>query len=651
MLSGTQVPGMTHCSALTIADKLLFAANDRQLVIFDLTNPAVPQKCAELEVMGARQIVSDGKYLYLSARQWGVQVFDVSQPAAPKQVAWIDSTEMATGLDLSGNLLCVTNRVYGIELFDVSNPLLPRRLSLLRIDGIAAQSVFCYDGKIAIGDWRSGQFVVADISNPYHPQLIGSAALDGYGDGVWVCRGYGYASTGHHAKHGPKESRYGNGHGLEIFDLTDPRRPRRTGGVKFPRFHELNNDFWSVRADGETAYVTDTHNGFFLVDVADPANPGLLGRFVLPNRKRFSQIQNKEVVDPDCATGLAVGDGVVYVAGQKSGIFVLPVGKRARPLERNKTARILQHSPEKLPNGVIRHPVPGIVRRLAIRGDELFAACSADGVRRFRIVGEGALKEIPAQLGGIVYDVAVRGDILLAARGLSLESYRIEPDRLVRLGEIAGTFSRPFQVIHLFGKTAICSGGTRTVTAVDVSDPAQLRFAGRNDGPSLLYSDVIPERAVDGVFPVHWPGREIRFLSVKDGSLRLLPFAAPKQNLDQLSGITAVGTKFIAPFQQGLLVLDPHDGSAVEKKTSGAAYPSGIPSWSGDGAVAFSDRRSGKVTVFDCRDLDNIHPIEKRSYDLSSGVPDRAVFYRGRMFIPCWNLGIIEEFGHSDAGN
>ncbi|UKI30229.1 MAG: hypothetical protein L6W00_19980 [Lentisphaeria bacterium] len=116
--------------------------------------------------------------------------------------------------------------------------------------------------------WRSAtggaaKLAIADISNPHRPKVIGSGRLDGFGDGVWVHGNYCYAATGHHARSGPKAERFGRGHGLEIFDISNPAKPRRVGGVKFPKFYEVGNDFWMVRSDGRTAFVGDTHNGFF----------------------------------------------------------------------------------------------------------------------------------------------------------------------------------------------------------------------------------------------------------------------------------------------------------------------------------------------------------------------------------------------------
>ncbi len=637
-----RVPGMERCEALAIHGDTLYAADRERLVIFDLApDPMNPRKRGEIAIRGARQIATDGKTLYLSARNWGVQVLDVSRPDSPRLLSRIDTAELATGLELAGNLLFVTLRVYGVELFDVSDPAHPEHLSLLRTG--EAQSAHYFDGKLAIGDWGASRFTVADVSNPRRPRIIGEARLDGFGDGVWVHGRYGYAATGHHASSGPPGERHGRGHGLEIFDLADPARPRRMGGIKFPPFHEIGNDFWSVRSDGKTAFVGDTHNGFFLVDVTDPASPRLLGRFLLPAVERDSAAEKKKVTDPDCVTGVAVGNGAVYLGGLKTGLFVLPVGARAKPFPPvGKGPVIPPAAPVTVPEGLTRYPVASIVRRLAVRGDELFAACSDAGVKRFRLEKDGSLTETATLAGDRAYDVAVSGDILLVARGTALETYRVTPEKLLRLGAIQGSFYRPYQVVHSFGSIAVCSGGSSWLVAVDISDPQNPRLAGNDAAGSLLYSDAIPERMLDGVFPVNWHGRGIRFYEVKEGKMQRDSHPIPEQKLTQLAGVTAVGKQFIAPYRNGFLLLNPAGASAKAVAVKGVS-PSGIPSWDGGTVLALSDRRNGQVAAFDFSDPENPRPLPGRTYDLSSGIPDRVVFHRGRMLIPGWNLGILAE--------
>lgn len=637
----TPIPGSSGCNSLAIDGDRLFAANSSKLTVYDISNPLRPRQCGTMPLRGARQITVNGNHLYVSARHWGVQIIDISEPDSPKPAGWLDTAELATGMESAGNLLCVTLRVYGVQLFDIRDPLHPKHLSLLRTG--EAQSAFRFGDKLAIGDWGAAKLTIADISNPHRPKVIGSGRLDGFGDGVWVHGNYCYAATGHHARSGPKAERFGRGHGLEIFDISNPAKPRRVGGVKFPKFYEVGNDFWMVRSDGRTAFVGDTHNGFFLIDVSTPARPREIGHALLPEVERQSIVARKKVVGPDCLTDLAVGDGVVYLAGQKSGLFLIPLGERAKRIARSgEEFSISAAAKWNIPTGLVPYRVADVVRRLAVRGDELFAACSDEGVKRFAIRADGSLTET-GTLPGRAYDVAVAGkDLLLVARGMTLDLYRILPQGFRKTGSIAGTFYNPFQVLHPFGNIVVYSGGSSAFGVVDISTPSVPRIVGKDSAGSLLYSDAIPERAIDGRFPVSWHGRGIRWYSIQSGKLERLP-SVPRQKLNQLSGITAVGGLFVAPERGGVLLLNPESGEGRSISLAAAEVPQGIPSWDGKHTVVFSDRRNGLVRAYDFRNPERPRPIAGRSFKLADGIPDRVVFHRGRMLIPGWNLGILVE--------
>jgi hypothetical protein len=75
------------------------------------------------------------------------------------------------------------------------------------------------------------------------------------------------------------EFEYGNGHlfavefydeGMHIIDVTDPYDPNE---VEFYPI-DWGEDVW---IQGDYAYVTSFHDGFFILDISDPANPVRLG--------------------------------------------------------------------------------------------------------------------------------------------------------------------------------------------------------------------------------------------------------------------------------------------------------------------------------------------------------------------------------------
>ena len=128
------------------------------------------------------------------------------------------------------------------------------------------------------GDWSASKLTTIDISNPREPKIIDSDDLRGFGDGVCVDGDLLYASTGHHdrtvstspesARPAEDDPAYGTGHGLEVFSIEDPRKPKLLGGVKFPKhYYGQGYDMWSPVSGGDVVVCADTFNGVFLVDV------------------------------------------------------------------------------------------------------------------------------------------------------------------------------------------------------------------------------------------------------------------------------------------------------------------------------------------------------------------------------------------------
>lgn len=123
-----------------------------------------------------------------------------------------------------------------------------------------------------IGDWHPKKLLVANVRNPRDPVIVGEGLLDGYGDGGCLRGKHCYAATGHHSRNPDRDEAEARGHGLDIFDVSEPTQPELVGRVKFPRLYSIFNDMWSARVAGDYCVVADTWNGLFVVDVRDPAN-------------------------------------------------------------------------------------------------------------------------------------------------------------------------------------------------------------------------------------------------------------------------------------------------------------------------------------------------------------------------------------------
>lgn len=118
---------------------------------------------------------------------------DVSDDTKPKIISNFDAVEMATGLDVAGDVAFIGNRVYGIQCVDISDPAQMRHIASLLTD--ESQSVCYANGWLFSGDWAGGEVTVIDVSDLSAPAVRARIHLDGYGDGLAV-RGHTlFAST------------------------------------------------------------------------------------------------------------------------------------------------------------------------------------------------------------------------------------------------------------------------------------------------------------------------------------------------------------------------------------------------------------------------------------------------------------------------
>ena len=416
----TIVPGSAGCIALARTGNYLYTAGGDRLSVYDISRPDQPKLCWRRSGFGnGRQLTAAHGRLYLTAREFGLWILDLADPARPQVITRFDTAELATGIAVAENTVFVTERIYGVEIIDVADPAHPRHLSLIRTP--EAQSAAYSDGRLYVGDWSVGHLTVIDVRDRSNPVKITAAQLGGFGDGVAIYGDLCCAATGLNAKNSEEVELVGNGHGLDIFRLDENRLPHHLARLNFPLLQVKTNDFWTVRLAGKEAFVADTHNGVFRVDLSDLTHPRCIGRLLPPDIIRMDgrATGRVRITVPDCAGDCAVGDGVLYVAAQKSGLLVAPIpGLKPNPPERSS---VPLHTGRPAPvniDGLARVECGGQVRRLALDGDTLFAACSHAGVKIWHLDGEKveAVETLPVRCS---YDVAVHDGKLYSAEGLA----------------------------------------------------------------------------------------------------------------------------------------------------------------------------------------------------------------------------------------
>ena len=607
--------------ALLVSGKYLYAAVQGKLNTYDISTPAEPRLLSSVDASGNRQMVKVGKYLYLSCRASGVQVFSLDDPARPRSVNRFFPAELATGLAVSGNVLAVTLRVYGVEFFDISDPLNVRSLGLLRTKE-AQSAVFFGKGRIAIGDWGAREVAIGNLSNLAKPKISCRLQADGYTDGVAVQGNYLYVATGMNASKTHPDNA-GKGNGLEIFDISDLKNIVRTGMVKFAVTKKMFPDWWSVKVSGNYAFVANSVNGVYVVDVTGKKAPVVLRNIKLPD---------------DAVSQVAVGNGVVYFSGHRSGIYLFK-DERAQEAVPEKSEVSLPRQKNNLSPavaGLKNLPLPGFVWSLDKWESSLYAACGSGGVREIEITPDG--KSNPGRIfPGTAMDCAVSERLLVIAADSELKIFDRKSGKL--LSSTPAGHRGPFLQLRLFGDVLCTAGRGGAFTLWKIARPEKPVVIGKFSGGGILYHDMLPERAVKNLFPVNWHSRFPRWYNAASGK-EIAALSAFSRVSQQSNGITEINGKFYLIARKGVLRLDP-ENPCEAKLLPMSPVNAGIPTSEGN-LIAVSSRRTGKIYFYNF-DGKRFTMIRKRNINLSFAVPGRVIFHNKKAFIPAGLHGVYCE--------
>jgi hypothetical protein len=475
---------------------------DGSLYAADISTPGKPKVVGKLPGLGhVRQIRVRNGIAYVTSREDGFFLIDVRRRERPVLLSHYDTIELATGLALSGQVAFIACRQCGVELIDISDPKRARHLSTIRVG--EAQSVAARDGYLYAGVWGTRELVVCDARDPRHPVRAGRADLDGFGDGVALQGRLCFVATGHHSRNPgsarpqPGQPGYGTGHGLEIFDISRPPEPRFLSRIKTPPRYRIFMDMWGVKVSGRYAFVHDTYNGAFVIDVSDPERPKFAGHRQLPEvPARGEGYIPAEGTVPSPAAGLAVGRGFVYVAGGYSDLHVVAAPGLASPvpLDPDKPAAIPPPAPPARdprfrafqPGGQIHDVVPwgkydgGAARLVLPAGNAGFH------LARFERNAVEPVAQYSSE--GIVYGAAVAGDTVYIAEGMGGLSIWRGAGKL----KMVGRYRVPRQsvkqvVVDPAGRFAMLHVGLNLLEIVDVSKPESPKKVMEDGRLGLFY--------------------------------------------------------------------------------------------------------------------------------------------------------------------
>ncbi|OBQ39318.1 MAG: hypothetical protein AN485_06285 [Anabaena sp. MDT14b] len=190
-----------------------------------------------------------GNYAYLADGYSGLQIINISNPAAPTLTGFYDTLGVANAVKVVGNYAYVADVTNGLQIINISNPSAPTLAGSYYTSNVAweVQVVGSY-AYVAAGD----SFEIVNISNPFVPTLAGFYQPSGFACGVQVVGNYAYVAE--------------NTGGLQILNISNPFAPTLAGSYSSPLVV-------GVQVVGNYAYLASGFLGLQIINISNPAAP------------------------------------------------------------------------------------------------------------------------------------------------------------------------------------------------------------------------------------------------------------------------------------------------------------------------------------------------------------------------------------------
>ncbi len=204
---------------------------------------------SDIQVVGSKAYLADGR---------GLQVVDVSNPAAPALTDFWNTPGASTGVASNGSFSFVTSGTLGFQTVDLSLPNSPTVVGSygsFALNGIAARDRYLY-----AASFGGARLQILDVINPASPAAVtgGNVSIPGASD-VALSGTYAFVAAGTN--------------GLKVVDVSSPSSPAIVGSAA-----PISGSVGRVAVKGDYAYLAGS-TGLQVYDVADPTHPFGVGFF------------------------------------------------------------------------------------------------------------------------------------------------------------------------------------------------------------------------------------------------------------------------------------------------------------------------------------------------------------------------------------
>lgn len=649
--------GAGRTTDLVKSGNYIYSIGAGSFTVTDVSDPKQAKVCGSVSGLGnTRQIalLESGTDVMVTARGYGAYIIDASDPNAPRIRCAYDTVEMGTGICISGKYAYISNRQYGVEVVDLSDPDVPRYVRTIPTGEV--QSAQVYAGKLYCGLYGEHRVDIYDLRAP-EPVKIGEVNLTGRGDGMALAEQDGkillYAATGHHSvkklatKTPITDPRFGQGNGLDIVDVTDPKNSVRISTVRADgRFYHSSHDYWEAAVsekDGHRyAQLVSTYNGVYIYNVDDPAQPVRVTHIKVPIPKtspNYSLYKSniRTITFPfdkyagiQSPIGAVVCDaGTLYMAGVLTDLHIVAMPELGNGLK--ATATVAQIADQTVNSEYPRFDPEGQVHAVISDGKQLYAACGTDGIA---VLDKNMKLKAMYSTQGTCYDVVLYEGVLYAAEGRAglagydaatmAELWRYAPEKKV-IKQVRLSPKGRFAVLH--------SGDTEA-SVVRLEDLTEVYTRRTN---SQMYHHNISSTLIGGRYLCFWAQstNEV-WLDFGEEDDRAFPVEMVEHvsRTYMTGGVVDHRGKALNMTSSGYIIYDPKEDPATLESVGSCT---GKPTVHGN-LLIVTNRVRGSVHFLDISDPTN---PKARNEMLLPGNPDIAVVAFGGVYVPSGNAGLI----------
>ncbi|GEM_PF-2515070 len=328
------VPGYTEDIAIS-GNYVYVVASTYGLKIFGISDISKPKYKGAIKSNDVRAIAYVDGYL-VSGGDYGIWVVDISNPAQPKEVTYLDNCGRVTAIKKIDHYLYLEGSwgyaIVIVDISDITHPKIVKKIVSVGPNEPRVGYGGYYDGKYwytISADWKN--FVVVNVSDPLNPKIVGRASIGGRAAGK--IDNYVLLSTSkgvyvinvsdptnpiveaHPITSGKIASVLGTlvaidkGSYLELYDFSNPLRPANLSKIS------TGGSPGSVRMLGN--YLVAHFNTLKLYDISDPKHPKKVLEFNFHKNPLFySAYTGRGGIIP-------YEDNKLIVAKQYEGIYIL----------------------------------------------------------------------------------------------------------------------------------------------------------------------------------------------------------------------------------------------------------------------------------------------------------------------------------------